>query len=147
MQTGPAEEGTPVEDAGETVPQDGTKDHNESCTEQARDSPKKTDLTDVNRKNQSVNGFAANIAMEALAKASAFISKNERIHKEYSGVGLNDPEDNQNSWERPDVNGNTVSPGGVKIGPSRNVLQGAHFIMPGTDKELQEKLKNRRSTM
>ncbi|ANQ07141.1 Uncharacterized protein PCOAH_00014180 [Plasmodium coatneyi] len=143
MRNDTAAEGTPVEDAGKAVPSNRSKDHNESCAEQAGDSPKKTDLNEMNKMNKPMNGFAANIAMEALAKASKFISKNERVQKEYSGVGLNDEED-KDSREHLDVNGHNAHAGGAKVGPNKNFLHGAHPILPGIDKELQEKLKNRR---
>ncbi|CAG9481636.1 unnamed protein product [Plasmodium vivax] len=143
MQSGTGEEGTPVEDAGEDVPSSRSKDHNDCSAQQAGDSPKRSDLTEIKKMSKPVNGFAASIAMEALAKASTFISKNERVHKEYSGVGLNNAEDNRDSRERLDLNGHAAHTGGAKIGPNKNFLHGAHSIMPGTDKELQEKLKNR----
>ncbi|KMZ87641.1 hypothetical protein PVBG_03742 [Plasmodium vivax Brazil I] len=136
MQSGTGEEGTPVEDAGEDVPSSRSKDHNDCSAQQAGDSPKRSDLTEIKKMSKPVNGFAASIAMEALAKASTFISKNERVHKEYSGVGLNNAEDNRDSRERLDVNGHAAHT--VMFS-----LHGAHSIMAGTDKELQEKLKNR----
>ncbi|KJP86656.1 hypothetical protein AK88_03663 [Plasmodium fragile] len=139
-----AAEGTVVEDAEEAALSNRSKDHNENCAEQVGDSTNRTDPTEMNKTKKSVNGFAANIAMEALAKASTFISKNERVQKEYSGVGLNNEEDNEKSQEGLDVNGHTSRPSGAQIGPNRNFLHGAHSIMPGTDKELQEKLKSRR---
>ncbi|CAA9987180.1 conserved Plasmodium protein, unknown function [Plasmodium knowlesi strain H] len=144
MLNGTTAEGTPVQDTGEDMPSNRSKDHNKSCPKQAGDSPKKTDLTETNKMNMLGNGFAAHIAMEALAKASRFISKNERIQKEYSGMGLKNEEDNEDSADHLDAKGHNAHAGGAKIGPNKNLLPGAHPVMPGMDKELQEKLKNRR---
>ncbi|SBT32903.1 conserved Plasmodium protein, unknown function [Plasmodium ovale wallikeri] len=94
------------------------------------------------------NAFAGHIALEAVAKASRFISKNERIQKEYSGVGLN----NEKSFDEGD-NKHMDSQGvhfidGVEnvteLQPKKKFLLGAKPILPGIDKELLEKLKSRK---
>ncbi|SBS81573.1 conserved Plasmodium protein, unknown function [Plasmodium ovale curtisi] len=105
-------------------------------------------VTSSIKKNK--NAFAGHIALEAVAKASKFISKNERIQKEYSGVGLN----NEKSFDEGD-NKHMDSQGVhfidkvenvTEIQPKKKFLLGAKPVLPGIDKELLEKLKSRKVT-
>ncbi|CRG97299.1 conserved Plasmodium protein, unknown function [Plasmodium gallinaceum] len=102
---------------------------------------------------ENANIFAEHIAKQAKMKASEFISKNDRVQQEFSGIGMNTNQ--QNSMENNYIN---IKDEYVIINDSedenqenlnekqrkKKILIGAKPVMPTGDKELLEKLKQRR---
>ncbi|CXI10152.1 conserved Plasmodium protein, unknown function [Plasmodium berghei] len=103
------------------------------------------------------SGFSGNLVMEAMKKASKFIADNERIQKEYSGVGLNNNEpasEKNNNEPASEKNNNlnykttvnedkhTLSLNTIPL--QKKFLLGAKAVLPGDNQELLEKLKNRK---
>lgn len=105
--------------------------------------------------NKGLGNLAENIAKEATKIAERMITKNERVAREFSGVGVRVQEETNNTEEAEEEvnNANYVyvdeCPNGSEGSPNhknkKKMLFGAKAIIPMNNTELMEKLKQRRN--
>ncbi|CRG99147.1 conserved Plasmodium protein, unknown function [Plasmodium relictum] len=115
---------------------------------------KSKEMSPLTNIKESANLFAEHIAKEAKIKATEIISKNDRVQQEYSGIGLNTNQ--QNSYENcihinkdyDYLNNSEDNNENEEIltenHPKKKILIGAKAVIPTGDKELLEKLKQRK---
>ncbi|GAW79986.1 conserved Plasmodium protein, unknown function [Plasmodium gonderi] len=136
-----------LEEGGNILNSEKKKEHNENCLEQIEDPPNRSVSSRMSKMYKLENTVAQCIAREALEKASKIISKNERVQKEYNGIGLNNGDEGCDSRERLDTywKGERMNcaQSETDTQPKWNCLHGAQPIMLGNNKELLEKLKSR----